>query len=46
MVEHFCVKMVILAAAVFYISCGKTDRHTNRQTDKLYPRDFCQRGRG
>ena len=34
MVEHFCVNSMILVATVFEISCGKTDRQTDRPTDK------------
>jgi len=34
MVEHFCMSsLVVLAASVFEISCGKTDRQTNKQTN-------------
>jgi len=36
--------LVILAAPVFEISCGKTDRHTDKRRWKPYPCDCRRRG--
>jgi len=33
----FVLRLVILAASVFEISCGKADRHTDKRRWKHYP---------
>jgi len=42
-VEHSCdgvSSLVMLAASVFQISCGKADRHTDKRRWKPYPCDY------
>jgi len=45
MVEHFYVKFSDpIAASVFEISCGETERHTDKRRRKLYLRHCRRRG--